>query len=417
MRENYFHKVAIYVLIVVVEGLQIAKAQLNYHHPFNPAAGLTPEVEKPLRDEICLNGKWQFMPVYDDNKPAVSLPGNFQWEKVPVKIPSPWNVNSFALGDGGDFVTYPSYPPAWEKAQTGWMRKEFLLPEAWKSKRVMFHFEAIAGNAAIYVNGKKAGENLDIYFPFELDITDLLLPGENEILVGVAKASLSDQPGDYGRRQYVAGSFWGQHIVGIWQDVYLQARPEVYIEDVFVKPDVLNNLLSFEVTIVNKGRKATRLSLVGNIGKWVNLAGQEVNEAPVEQWKSGSPFLKISRSQKVKVQANGRTKVVLQRSIDKELEFWTPDNPTLYGAVLQLKHGKSTIDNKYQRFGWRQFGNIKGKELLLNGKPIQLKGDSWHFMGIPQMTRRYAWAWYKMLNDANANAVTAPCYAVPPVLS
>ncbi|MDE8698432.1 hypothetical protein PZH42_31560, partial [Bacteroides cellulosilyticus] len=38
-------------------------------------------------------------------------------------------------------------------------------------------------------------------------------------------------------------------------------------------------------------------------------------------------------------------------------------------------------------------------------KPYQLRGDSWHFMGIPQMTRRYAWAWFTAIKGMNANAV------------
>ncbi|MGV8092547.1 MAG: glycoside hydrolase family 2 TIM barrel-domain containing protein [Mangrovibacterium sp.] len=77
----------------------------------------------------------------------------------------------------------------------------------------------------------------------------------------------------------------------------------------------------------------------------------------------------------------------------------------MYGAVISLKTGKKkNVDIKYTRFGWRQF-TISGTQLLLNGNPIVLKGDSWHFMGIPQMTRRYAWGWFRMLKDANANAV------------
>ena len=43
--------------------------------------------------------------------------------------------------------------------------------------------------------------------------------------------------------------------------------------------------------------------------------------------------------------------------------------------------------------------------MLLNGEPLTLRGDSWHFMGIPQMTRRYAWAWFTALRRAGLNAV------------
>ena len=86
----------------------------------------------------------------------------------------------------------------------------------------------------ILVNGKDAAKQFDIFFPFEVDITNLVAPGESaEILVGVRKASLFDVRGKYGRREYQAGSFWGQHIAGIWQDVDLVGVPPVRVTGTF----------------------------------------------------------------------------------------------------------------------------------------------------------------------------------------
>jgi len=69
-----------------------------------------------------------------------------------------------------------------------------------------------------------------------------------------------------------------------------------------------------------------------------------------------------------------------------------------------LEQGGKTIDRKYTRFGWREF-KIKNGDFYLNDHKIQIKADSWHFMGIPQLTRRYAFAWYKALKDAGGNGV------------
>jgi len=53
----------------------------------------------------------------------------------------------------------------------------------------------------------------------------------------------------------VAGSFWGQHIAGIWQDVSLIAVPELTISNVFVQPDVQKDQLTFAVNIKNHTKK------------------------------------------------------------------------------------------------------------------------------------------------------------------
>jgi len=380
------------------------QAQVQYPNPFNPMGSIVDDTEKPGRDAICLNGSWQFMPVYETNISKFVKPQTFRWETTAIKIPSPWNVNSFAQGDGGDFRAYPSYPEAWEKATMGWMRKEFSLPAAWKAKRVILDFEAIAGFAKVYVNGQLAGENLDIFFPTRLDITSLLKEGTNEIVVGVAKASLTDVPGLYGRRNYVAGSFWGQHIAGIWQDVWLLAIPELSISNVFVQPDVQNDNLNLAVTIKNQTAKTQTFTVSASVRKWEKQGNNDVVEGPLSNGILKEEALKINNPKKLSLKAGDSIVVNLGQKIAGKLNAWTPETPNLYGAIVSLNSGKNTLDAKYTRFGWRQF-TIRGQELLLNGQPIVLKGDSWHFMGVPQMTRRYAWGWFRMLKDANANAV------------
>lgn len=394
------------LLFIIFLALSVnVKAQNKYKHVFNPMKGLVHESETPFREELCLNGKWQFMPVFKNDLDQFKKPLSFDWDAVPLKVPSPWNINSFAEGDGGDFLTFPSYPKAWEKAKIGWMKKDFVLPKSWSGKQIKLHFEAIAGFAKIYINGQLAGENLDIFFPTELDVTSFVKPGKNEILVGVAKASLTDDQGKYGRRNYVAGSFWGQHIVGIWQDVSLIAVPELSITNVFVNPDVRNDVLEFSVSIQNNTTRNQSFILNASIREWLKEASDDVNMAPVDNGFLKDEIFQIKEKGKIELKAGGHVTLVLTKKVNGSLKYWTPETPNLYGLVISLKKGKKKVaDIKYTRFGWRQF-TINGTELLLNGKAIVLKGDSWHFMGIPQMTRRYAWAWFKMLKDANANAV------------
>jgi len=378
--------------------------KLQYPYTFNPLGNIVDDTEKPGRDAICLNGSWQFMPVYETDISKFVQPQVFRWETTALKIPCPWNVNSFAQGDGGDFITYPSYPKEWEKATMGWMRKEFTLPASWKDKQVILNFDAIAGFAKVYVNGRLAGENLNIFFATRLDITSFLKEGTNEVMVGVAKASLTDIPGSYGRRNYVAGSFWGQHIAGIWQDVWLLAIPKLAVSNVFVQPDVKDGQLNLAVAVKNQTTKAQTFTLSASVRRWEKQGKNDALEGPLSNGILKEEVLKMYHSKKISLKPGDSIVVNLGRKVEGKLNAWTPETPNLYGVIVSLNAGKNTLDAKYTRFGWRQF-TIRGTELLLNRNPIVLKGDSWHFMGVPQMTRRYAWAWFKMLKDANANAV------------
>ncbi|HVE15129.1 MAG TPA: glycoside hydrolase family 2 TIM barrel-domain containing protein, partial [Chthoniobacterales bacterium] len=392
-----------------------ATAAVNFPGVFAPSENYTKPAEEPFRQSVSLNGNWQFQPIAlpdsfrEGQDPTPTLPpaDASKWEKTPIRIPSPWNVNSFADKDGlgGDFRAYPSYPKEWEKIKMGWLRRTFSVPAAWSGRRIMLHFQAVAGKAEILVNGKKAGENFEIFLPFDLDVTDLVKPGaDNELLVGVLKASLLDEKGEHGRRTYQAGSFWGQHAAGIWQDVFLVAEPNVRASNVFVQPKVDSDTLAAEVTLKNDSNSEAEVSVGAQAFPWISKAGKDVLTAPLPSSELGPQSALSLAPVTAKIPAHGETTVTLQASVKGRLKLWAPGTPNLYGLVVQTSQGGKPVDSKYTRFGWRQF-TFKGTDMLLNGKPIVLHGDSWHFLGIPQMTRRYAWAWFTALHDANLNAV------------
>ena len=388
--------------------------KLVYNFPFAPSEGLVNRTEKEYRKEVCLNGYWDFQPValpgsYVQGKgiaPELPLPKEGAWSKTRIKIPSPWNINSFANRDveGPDHRNYPSYPKEWEQVKMAWMKKMITIPADWDGQQIKLYFEAISGYTEIYINKEKVGENFDIFLPFSVDITDKVNAGETaEVWVGVRSQSLFENNSTIGRRIVPAGSMWGYHIAGIWQDVYLLALPKVHVEDVYVKPLVSKNMLELEVTVQNNTEKKVDLQIQGKINEWVNLAGTDINSAPVPAWELGQEALKVAPV-KVAIPANASSKVVLQVPVSGELSYWTPEQPNLYAVLLSLQAKKETLDMKYERFGWREW-TLQGTIQYLNGKPYQLRGDSWHFMGIPQMTRRYAWAWFTAIKGMNANAV------------
>jgi Glycosyl hydrolases family 2, sugar binding domain len=226
-----------------------------FDRPFAPQEGLVSRYEAPVRQEICLNGLWRFQGDQDRSVPGEILPPLGAWDTTAIKIPSPWNVNSFSMNlneQGGDFRTYLSYPTNWEKLPAAWMEKKVKVPSAWTGKRILLHFGAVAGDMVVYVNGQRAGEGFDIFFAQEFDVTGLIRPGEdNQVLVKVISPKTFDKPGQYGHREYLSGSFWGTHIAGIWQDVYLLAEPKVAVSDTFVQPLVDQDELRIEATLQN----------------------------------------------------------------------------------------------------------------------------------------------------------------------
>lgn len=409
-----------------------ATASVPCPRDFAPQEGLVAPPEQPYRAELCLNGRWQFQPVpvpvgYVRDQgapPALPPPDANDWDKTPLKIPSPWNVNTW--GGGRDVgagtphpywpgsVVFPSYPASWDGAEMGWLRRRFRVPASWKGRRLQLHFEAVAGECQVFVNGRAAGEHFDSYTPFDFDVTDLARPGQdNELRVGVRRRHLfnkTDARYPHARAPYALGSNTDA-LGGIWQDVFLEALPNVHVADTFVKPLVDRDILEVDATLANTTAQPQRVTIGARVAPWINLAGKSVSEAPEPRWKLGPTVLTLPEPQ-VLLPPGRTTHLILRVPVKGRLKLWSPAAPNLNGLVVSITQAGKPIDRRYTRFGWRQLA-LRGQDLLLNGHKIQLYGDLVHPFGAFVMSRRYSWAWYRMVKDFGGNAVRLHAQPLP----
>ena len=391
-----------------------------YDGVFSPAEGLVKPVEQPYRAEICLDGYWQLQCVSlpegwkggEGIAPELPVAEEDKWESVPIKVPSPINVNNwgqgYRTGSGTDrpytpsSIYYPSYPEHWNHVRMAWMKKTFSVPSDWAGKRILVHFEAVSGECAVYVNGVECARHFENHLPFDVDITDVArLDSENEILLGIRHHKLFDKKHKdyrYMGATYPHGSNTDD-LIGVWQDVFLQAVPIISIEEVFIQPYVERGELVIETIVGNDSDKKQSVFIESSVRKWVSNV-----PAPEIGWSLSAEELSL-KSEKVSLAPGERKKVFLRRKISEgELEYWSPDAPNLYTAVLSLSAGKNIVDVKSERFGWREL-KIDGEDFLLNGKKIQCFGDIQHPFSAYICSRRFAWGWYRMIKDFGGNAV------------
>lgn len=416
----------------------------KFERDFSPSEGIVAPCEKPSRDELCLNGYWDFQPLQipkgfkfgNGTSPELEKPSPDKWESVKIKIPSPWNVNKWGggnkTGEGTSLpyapssVYFPSYPESWCGARMGWLKKEFDLPKNFQGKRIFLHFDAIAGHAQIFVNSKHVGSHFDQHMGFECDITDAVKSGKNEILIGVRHSKLFDKYHQKYKMNatYPAGSNTDD-LIGIWQDVFLLAKPDVFVEDVFVKPLVSKGILEIEVAVKNSSENVFEGEISADINEWINGAAQDLKksnalnlddgkplgkrietvlDAPEPRWSlAKKPSLKIP-PQKISIKAGKTAIITLSASPKDALKKWSFKSPNLYAALVKIKNSEGVSDIKYTRFGWREY-SISGFDILLNGEKIQAFGDLQHPFGPYTCSRRFIYGWYQMIKSFGGNAV------------
>lgn len=302
---------------------------------------------------LSLEGKWKFNFSKDHDK----APRDFyslkyddsQWTDFPV--PGILELNGYGdaiySNNGYPWRTqFRPEPPFVEERNnyTGSYRKMVTVPADWKGERIYLHVGSATSNLMVWVNGKFVGYSEDSKVSAEFDLTKYLTPGKENL---IAMQVMRWCDGSYLEDQ----DFWC--FTGIAREVYLYARPQAHIADLFITPDLVNNY--------QDGTLEVKLNAVGAKGETVMFSLKD---------KEG----KEVAAQTAKVGGNGEVKVNFD--IKNPLK-WTAETPNLYTLYTTLMDGKQVAEVVPQRVGFRKV-EIKNAQVLVNGQPVLFKGANRH---------------------------------------
>lgn len=326
-----------------------------------------------------LNGKWDFMPIFGEEG-STALPKQICYEKQPYIVPSNWR-QSVHYGDFRPFQVM-DYPAAWEKALSGLCHRTFTVNAGKKNKRVFLVIEQVAQLSEVYINGKSAARWEESFLPLKVDITDLLyFDRPNDIHVVCTAYDICTLPSGAVKSNGLQGSWYGLIVRGIWGNCYLQYAECTRVEDVFVTTSVRRKELKALVRLTDSTAANRRVTVRAKVLDHKNTV----------------------RIMQADTQLQDTAEVTLCTEWENPV-LWDTDNPYLYHLQVELFDGDTLLDTKIQRFGFREFWN-EGTKFILNGKRINLRGDSWHFQGAVQMTKQYAKNWYSMCRENGVNYI------------
>jgi beta-glucuronidase len=305
------------------------------------ALGQTAMMNVTARHITSLNGKWQaivdpfesgkWKQIWKDRKPE---------EKTDF-VEYSFN-GSPLLNVPGDFNS--QMPELSYYEGTVWYKKTFPY-SLQQNKRLFIYFGAVNYIADVYLNGYPIGSHEGGFTPFQFEITDKLIQGDNSLIVMVNNKRHADGlPGN--------GYDWFNY-GGITRDVMLIETADAYIKDYAI---------------------GLRKNSVSEISGWVKMDGLHPS-----QWiEVRIPELNIVY--KTRSDEKGFAEI----KINAIMKLWSPDSPSLYKVTVL-----SQTDTVTDEIGFRQI-SVRGSRILLNGKPVFLKGVNIH-EEIPQRSAR-AWS-------------------------
>jgi beta-glucuronidase len=289
-----------------------------------------------LRNNVTyLNGKWNA--IIDQYSQGENRQFFLNIKNRPnQRRPTEYTFNDgFRLDVPGDFNS--QYPELMYYEGNVWYQREFNYKTD-TSKKALLYFAGASYITKVWVNTNYVGEHEGGFTPFQFDITRFLKSGKNDIVVLINNNRRVD---------YIpAMNFDWWNFGGITRDVMLIETPLEYINNYYVQLKKNNP---------------------GLIEGYVQLEGT----TGIQQLEVSIPELKLKRT--VTTNEKGYASFELKA----KPQLWSPETPKLYDVVIA-----TTKDTVTEPIGFRTI-ETKGSDVLLNGKPLFLKGVNFH-EEIPQ---------------------------------
>jgi beta-glucuronidase len=296
-----------------------------------PPAAATPSTliaNVPERTTVNLNGAWRaIVDPFDNGKAAFFRDEKprgkgdrveYSFDLSPVlNVPGDWNTQREQL------MFYEG--PVWYRREFDYHKR--ANPRAW------VYFGAVNYQSTVYLNGEKLGEHEGGFTAFNFEATSVLREGKNVLIVEVNNARRADAV------PALKFDWWSYG--GITRDVMLVEVPSVFVQDYSVQ--------------LARGSQ-------NEIAGWVQLNGtQSPEKITLEMPEAGV-------HQTITTDGTGRANFHFAAKLD----LWSPAHPKLYD--VSLSSGADTI---HDQIGFRTI-EVQGRNILLNGKLIFLRGISMH---------------------------------------
>ena len=300
-----------------------------------PADFSAPGFSDGTWDVLAVPGCWQLQGEYD--KP------------VYINLRMPWAERRPAIE--------PPNVPA--DNPVGLYRRSFELPPAWSRRRTVIYFGGIGGAATLFCNGHEVGFSKGSRTPAEFDLSPYLRPGQNVLAVEVIRWSDASYLEDQDQ--------W--RLSGLFRSVFLYSTEAVYLQDVFVRPRVHEDLESGEIQATvrlgacsHQARDYTvRIQLMGP-------EGQRIWDPAIQATVAEGAFRPVTGE---------GNRLELRCGVDS-LQLWSSEAPRLYSVIVELIDPRGeVVEVTGTRVGFKRVEVIE-RELRINGAAVLIRGVNRH---------------------------------------
>lgn len=243
-----------------------------------------------------------------------------------------------------------------------WYETEFYCPDDAQGRKLFLRFGSITHRAVVYCNGQKVAEHEGGFLPVVCDVTETVKKGEPNRLVVWANNELSEATLPCGSvsalrsgRKLARPYFDFFNYAGIHRSVYLLQLPAQGIVDYSVTYELSGEDAKINYQVACSGEGEVRVSLF------------DEKKACVAEGDSAQGTLTVEKA-----------------------HLWEVRNAYLYTLKIELTQEGRVVDEYQEEIGIRTV-KVEGEHILINGKPVYLKGYGKH-EDFEVIGRAFNWA-------------------------
>ncbi len=282
------------------------------------------------RTEVNLEGEWDyaFAPTFAETPPA-----DLKWEKTHA----------------------PMLKARPKQFTCMWYRRTLDIPAEWEGRKIHLVMEGNAVWTTVWLNGQKLADDFSANAPMEVDLTTAVKwDAPNELLLAVQShegfewtdgTPLNGHGGD--KVSWYPCHYWTPNI-GIGGPIFLRTINPVFIDSVVIRTSYRQKRIEAIIDVVNSSDQPATVTLAGAITDGVELPPATVTVA-----------------------AAGRATATLAQDWPNP-RLWQIGEPNLYWLHTTLTRDGKTLDDRCDRFGFREFW-IEGTDYYFNGAKFFLK--------------------------------------------
>ena len=239
-----------------------------------------------------------------------------------------------------------------------WYRRTIDVDETQlKNYRLILHFGAVDQVCVVWLNGREAGWHTGGYLPFELDITDAVHDGANELTVAVKDRSDTSYHAR-GKQKLKAGGMFYTAQSGIWQTVWMEYVPEVHITELEAVPDIDRGVIRLRVN-TNQAESGEDKAV------FVQILEAEVYPAPMKCAEDVAGLFQISDIVIAEVEESSDAWIEIPIP---DARLWTCEEPYLYYYKVVLGEDQVISYFAMRKFSLEPDAETKGfPRICLNG--------------------------------------------------